>query len=218
MQALFRRLPHVDPATQVLGQVLLALLILALTAPPAQAATTSERIVDFAFTDTTLSINIGDTVAWQNTGAQSHTVTSEVGVFDSGSISPGSDFSTVFNSAGTYYYYCKIHPQMRAAIVVGSGTPAYGNGTTTPTTASNQSGGYGMSSYGNSGAAGYGGYGMAGYGGYAMAGYGGYGSACRCMPYYGGYSYAAYPVRYVARPVYVHFQRVPYYTMPFRRY
>jgi plastocyanin len=45
-------------------------------------------------------------------------VSSDSGVFDSGTIQPGGTFSFKFTSAGTFAYHCNIHPYMMATITV----------------------------------------------------------------------------------------------------
>ena len=68
----------------------------------------------------------GAAVNWRNDGGVNHTVTVisnstfNVGLptFDSGSIGHnGGTFSRAFTVAGTYHYYCTIHPWMKGAIV-----------------------------------------------------------------------------------------------------
>ncbi len=72
----------------------------------------------------TLTIAKGDTVTWVNKDSFDHTVTSGTpghpsGLFDSGNIGPNGTFSYVFNSTGTFPYYCKIHlDKMTGTIIV----------------------------------------------------------------------------------------------------
>ena len=70
-----------------------------------------------------LHIVVGTTVTWKNNDKFSHTITngspydSQVGdKFDSGLISPGKEFSFTFRNAGTYHYFCELHPWMRGEI------------------------------------------------------------------------------------------------------
>ncbi len=89
---------------------------------PTPAPTTlTVTIVDnggFAFSPRTLNISVGTTVIWKNNTTAPHTVTSDTGVFGSGTISPGGTFSFKFTQAGTFAYHCNIHPFMTATIVV----------------------------------------------------------------------------------------------------
>jgi plastocyanin len=61
----------------------------------------------------------GRTVTWVNLDTTAHTVTSNVsGQFDSGYITTGQTWSWTFTTAGTYHYYCAIHPSMTGTIIV----------------------------------------------------------------------------------------------------
>ena len=75
-------------------------------------------IVNFAFSPAEITVPAGTTVIWTNSDAASHTVTSDDGVFDSGTISQGNTFRFTFDEAGTYPYYCTIHPYMKATVIV----------------------------------------------------------------------------------------------------
>ena len=97
-------------------------------------ASSSVSIIDFAFQAAGISINVGDTVTWKNTGGVAHTATSDTNVFDSGNLNPGQSFSFTFNTAGTFPYHCNIHPSMMGTINV-SGSPA-APAITSPLTAS----------------------------------------------------------------------------------
>ena len=76
-------------------------------------------IVDNDFEPTSISVSVGDTVTWTNTGSNPHTVTSdEEGVWDSGTLDSGATFTFTFEEAGTVTYHCNIHPSMQAEVVV----------------------------------------------------------------------------------------------------
>jgi plastocyanin len=85
---------------------------------PVAAATHEVQIVDSAFGTPVLTIQVGDTVTWNNVDDRPHTVTSEDGAFDSGNLDEGASFSHTFTEPGTYPYVCEYHPDMRATIVV----------------------------------------------------------------------------------------------------
>jgi len=96
-----------------------ALLLAALMTPAADAATIDVDIVNFAFNPDTVTISVGDTVRWTNNdGAISYTATSTTGVFDSGTLGNGQQFSFTFTQAGIYPYHCSIHPSMTGTITV----------------------------------------------------------------------------------------------------
>lgn len=75
-------------------------------------------IVDFAFQPATISVPVGSTVAWHNTGNAPHTVTAFNGAFDSGTLSPGGSFSQTFSDPGVFMYHCEIHPNMVGTVQV----------------------------------------------------------------------------------------------------
>lgn len=80
------------------------------------------------FSPNTLSVVSGTTVTWKNTDTVSHYVTSgnpsdtATGtVFDSGNlIKPGGTYQFTFANAGTYNYFCTVHPWMVGQVIVGT--------------------------------------------------------------------------------------------------
>ena len=69
-------------------------------------------------------INVGDTVTWVNDDTAAHTATGgsasdgPSGVFDSSLVLAGTSFSFTFNEAGTYEYFCMVHPWMAGFVIV----------------------------------------------------------------------------------------------------
>lgn len=76
------------------------------------------RIRNFAFGPAELRVPRGTTVTWANCDQDTHTSTSDAGVWDSGSLTPLTKFERTFDQAGTFPYHCEPHPGMRARIVV----------------------------------------------------------------------------------------------------
>ena len=70
-------------------------------------------------------VDVGEKVTWQNLDTFPHTVTSGTpgdgpdGLFDSGLIDTYLYFYYTFEEAGTYDYFCMIHPWMQGKVVVG---------------------------------------------------------------------------------------------------
>ena len=70
-------------------------------------------------------LSVGELVLWNNIDSAAHTVSSgnptegKSNHFDSGIIAPGDNFSKKFDSAGSYFYYCELHPWMIGLISVG---------------------------------------------------------------------------------------------------
>ena len=74
-------------------------------------------IIDgFAFTPPDMTVPVGSTVTWTKNHAANHTVTSDTGVFDSGTMAQGATFT--FTEAGEFPYHCAIHSSMTATIHV----------------------------------------------------------------------------------------------------
>jgi plastocyanin len=71
-----------------------------------------------SFSPASITVTAGTTIKWTNKDDVAHTVTSNTNVFDSGTIISGGTFSFTFATAGTFSYYCKLHPAMVAAVVV----------------------------------------------------------------------------------------------------
>lgn len=74
-------------------------------------------------------VPLGNIIEWTNDDNTLHTVTSIVDAdytFDSGMINPGESYQidTSVLSAGTYEYFCLVHPWMTASFVLGEGAPA----------------------------------------------------------------------------------------------
>ena len=68
---------------------------------------------------TNLTVKVGKTVTWVNKDTVTHTVTSDgSSLFDSGFMPTGATFQFSFKTAGTYPYYCTVHPFMKGTIVV----------------------------------------------------------------------------------------------------
>jgi plastocyanin len=72
----------------------------------------------FAFTPPELTVPVGTTVTWTNNHAANHTVTSDTGLFDSGTMAQGATFAFTFTQAGEFPYHCSIHSSMTAKIIV----------------------------------------------------------------------------------------------------
>jgi len=76
------------------------------------------KIDNFSFTPQTLTVAAGTTVTWTNRDDIPHTVVSTDGVFRSKVRDTDEKFSYTFAKAGTYPYYCSVHPKMTGKIVV----------------------------------------------------------------------------------------------------
>jgi plastocyanin len=93
-----------------------------------KAASASVNAGDFFFSSASVTIAVGDTVTWHNTGQAPHNATGNNGTFSTGTIDPGSSASHTFNSAGTFSYICTIHPNMTGTVRVLSSSSGGGGG------------------------------------------------------------------------------------------
>jgi plastocyanin len=91
---------------------------LAQASAPASAKPVSVTIQGQAFAPTTIDALPNDRVTWSNTSDQTHTVTADNGLFDSGYLSAARTFSYTFTTPGTYAYHCIIHRGMVGEIDV----------------------------------------------------------------------------------------------------
>ncbi len=78
-------------------------------------------IDNFAFGPATLTVPRGSTVTWTNKDDDPHTVVSDGGdpkLFKSGALDTDDHFTFTFNDAGTFKYFCTIHPRMQGTVIV----------------------------------------------------------------------------------------------------
>ena len=96
------------------------ILLAAPTTAPTTMPSTVVKIENFSFIPKQLTIKVGTTVTWRNDDDVPHTATGdgETPAFDSGPLDTDDKFSFTFNHAGTFNYYCKVHPHMTGTIVV----------------------------------------------------------------------------------------------------
>jgi len=89
---------------------------------PARAAQTWDVTVgDDFYSPATITINVGDTVTWNNQGSMTHTVTSDPNqtvYFNSGDLGPDNSYSFTFTVAGNFTYACQYHDMAGRVIVV----------------------------------------------------------------------------------------------------
>jgi plastocyanin len=92
------------------------------TADTRQAASgaTEVKIDNFSFGPATLTVAVGTTVTWTNRDDIPHTVvsTDDPKTFKSKVLDTDEKFSYTFAKAGTFSYFCSIHPKMTGKVVV----------------------------------------------------------------------------------------------------
>lgn len=84
------------------------------TVSPTTLPTAEVEIENVAFNPQNLTVPQGTTVTWTNKENVPHTVTSDTGIFDSGNLIQGQNFSHTFNEIGTFTYVCQVHPTLPA--------------------------------------------------------------------------------------------------------
>jgi len=82
------------------------------------AASAAVNIDNFVFGPQTITVPVGATVTWTNKDDIPHTSVSTDGVFKSKVLDTDEKFSYKFEKAGTYPYYCTIHPKMTGKVIV----------------------------------------------------------------------------------------------------
>jgi plastocyanin len=76
-------------------------------------------IQNFRFKPAHITIKRGMRVRWINKDSAAHTATANNGrSFDSGRLAKGQRYTHTFKRVGKKPYHCKIHPDMRASVVV----------------------------------------------------------------------------------------------------
>jgi plastocyanin len=99
-------------------------------APPPTAGSVTATMMNIMFNPATISIHVGQSVMWRNMDSVQHsatqgtcsgnTCTPTPGGFDTGILNPGqTSAAIVFNSAGTFHFYCRVHgPMMQGDVAV----------------------------------------------------------------------------------------------------
>ncbi|TBR25810.1 MAG: hypothetical protein EPO63_01255 [Candidatus Nitrosotenuis sp.] len=91
------------------------------TVEMAKGAASNTSCADKCYIPNDVQVKVGGTVTWKNADTAAHTVTSgkdatSDGLFDSGMVMVGKTFSYKFDKAGTYDYYCMVHPWMTGKV------------------------------------------------------------------------------------------------------
>jgi plastocyanin len=111
----------------VAAGVLIALLLILAGSPnvtansPKEAPVAAEvKIDNFNFGPATITVAAGTTVTWANRDDIPHTVvsTDDPKVFKSKVLDTDEKFSYTFAKAGTFTYFCSVHPKMTGKVVV----------------------------------------------------------------------------------------------------
>ena len=80
--------------------------------------TVEVKIDNFSFGPAELTVAVGTTVTWTNRDDIPHTVVSTDKVFKSKVLDTDEKFSYTFTQAGSFPYFCSIHPKMTGKVAV----------------------------------------------------------------------------------------------------
>jgi plastocyanin len=96
------------------------------TASASPAATVAMQ--DFYFSPKTVTIDVGESVRWDNKGPaeEGHTATGDS--FDSGVLLQGERYTHKFSTVGTFDYICTLHANMKGTVVVQAESGGGGGG------------------------------------------------------------------------------------------
>ncbi len=108
------------PGRAVAVAMLLGPLAGALLAYGALAAPEPNEVLidNFTFGPQQLTVVVGTTVKWVNHDDIPHNVVNKDKAFRSKALDTDDSYSFTFASAGTYDYFCGLHPHMQGKIVV----------------------------------------------------------------------------------------------------
>jgi plastocyanin len=74
-------------------------------------------IIGGGYADKVSYVAPNQTFRWVNQDHLTHTVTSQYGLFDA-TLNPGDSFQFEIYYPGVYVYYCKLHPNETATLIV----------------------------------------------------------------------------------------------------
>ena len=104
----------------LLGPIVgVALALAPLGAEEAKGETKTTITIDnFTFTPLELNIVVGTTVTWVNHDDIPHSVVEDNKAFRSKALDTDDSYSFTFTSAGTFSYFCGLHPHMTGKVIV----------------------------------------------------------------------------------------------------
>jgi plastocyanin len=85
-----------------------------------KSSTVAVKIDNFSFGPVALTVPVGATVTWINRDDMPHTVvsTDDSKTLKSKVLDTNEKFSFTFSKAGSYPYFCSIHPKMTGKVIV----------------------------------------------------------------------------------------------------
>jgi plastocyanin len=92
--------------------------MLAFAAVAAQEPTNVVTIDNFTFSPKDLTVAVGTTVKWINHDDIPHTVVEKNTTFRSKALDTDDSYSFTFTTAGSFDYFCGLHPHMVGKVIV----------------------------------------------------------------------------------------------------
>ena len=96
----------------------LAMLAAALLPPAARAEEREISIDNFTFTPPELTVKAGTTIKWVNRDDIPHTIVDKEKAFRSKALDTDDSYTFTFSQAGSFDYFCGLHPHMVGKIIV----------------------------------------------------------------------------------------------------
>jgi plastocyanin len=84
----------------------------------APASEVQVKINNFTFAPATITVPAGTAIRWANRDEMIHNVAGSDKSFKSKVLDTNEEFTFTFCKAGTYTYFCSIHPRMTGKVVV----------------------------------------------------------------------------------------------------
>jgi len=114
------RVARLIPARAVVVAMLLGPVVGAMLAFGTVAAQDANVVMidNFTFSPKELTVAVGTTVKWVNHDDIPHTVVNADKLFRSKALDTDDSYSFTFTSAGTFDYFCGLHPYMVGQIIV----------------------------------------------------------------------------------------------------
>jgi plastocyanin len=84
----------------------------------AASGETQLTIDNFTFKPDAITVPVGTRIVWVNDDDIPHSIVETTGKFHSPALDTEDKFSFTFDKAGSYEYFCGLHPHMKGRVVV----------------------------------------------------------------------------------------------------
>jgi plastocyanin len=75
-------------------------------------------IDNFTFKPDAITVPVGTRIVWENDDDIPHSIVETTGKFHSPALDTEDKYSFTFDKAGSYEYFCGLHPHMKGKVVV----------------------------------------------------------------------------------------------------